>query len=496
MVADAFQVCDGAQVLADRLVLRLCHFTGCQLHQVAADFILIPVHNAFQRGHFVKFFFREVVQQGNSHIHGLLRQLRHFIDGQPGLFNRQGGIRKETFLQPVHIPGVCLVRRIAGDQGDHQLLNQRDEQRQHDNGGYPEQGIQQGDGEHIHHFIHEGEPQHRVQNIEHSGEQDHLQDLNHQVGYGRAPAVPGRTHTGKQHRYRSADGDTQDDGQRHIKRNQACGGQRLQDTDGSGSALEHSGKDNTDQDPQERIGKAGQEGDKARILLQDRNRTAHGFHAEHQHRKTHEDIRRVMHAALFGDMFHQDCADSRQGRQRLRTQQLQEGGGSASGHAGKADNPARNTGTDDCAHDNGDGLAQFHHGRVHKADHHDAGGGRGLDHRGDPRTKQNALKRCGGKPVQNQFQLIAGNFFQSVTHQRHTVQEHRHPTQEQYKIQKFHFSYPPSACFPDMPHARPRSSAHFSLFDVILPHESVAPQGREACAADFSPSFFFSAMIR
>ena len=66
---------------------------------------------------------------------------------------------------------------------------------------------------------------------------------------------------------------------------------------------------------------------------------------------------------------------------------------------------------DDAWH--GDGLPQLHHAGVDKTDHHHARRGRGLDHRGDPRTKQNALERIAGKTVKDHTRTVKYRFITS-----------------------------------------------------------------------------------
>ena len=66
-----------------------------------------------------------------------------------------------------------------------------------------------------------------------------------------------------------------------------------------------------------------------------------------------------------------------------------------------------------------------------------------MNYGGDAGAQQNALERCTAEPVKHQLQLVAGNFFQAVTHKAHAVQEQCHTAQQGYDVGYTHPLIPP-----------------------------------------------------
>lgn len=77
-------------------------------------------------------------------------------------------------------------------------------------------------------------------------------------------------------------------------------------------------------------------------------------------------------------------------------------------------NPCGDGGADVGAHDDTDGLAQFQEAGVYEADHHDRGGRRALDERGDADTGQDLCEWVGGHGGKDAPHAVAGHFLESV----------------------------------------------------------------------------------
>ena len=89
----------------------------------------------------------------------------------------------------------------------------------------------------------------------------------------------------------------------------------------------------------------------------------------------------------------------------------------------QAQDPSRDAGAQNSAHDHADGLLDLHHAGVDEAHHHHGGGGGGLDDGGNARAQQHALQRGAAQTVEHQLQPAARHFFQTLAHEGHTEEE-------------------------------------------------------------------------
>ena len=342
---------------------------------------------------------------------------------------------EEALVQTVQLALRCLLLRLrldeSGDQPDDQSIGRQ----QQNSGSHPEEGIDQRDVHRVHGHLFDAEGEDRVENVIQNADDQRAHQLDDQIGERRPAAVHLGAKGGKQNRKRRTDGNTQDQREGGIKMDRAGHGQGLQDTDGGRRALQHRGEGGADQDAQQRVGEGRHQLEKALIALERFHRAAHILHAEHEDREAQEDIPHMVMHLLLGEHAHQNADHRHDGGQG--------GGGkeacpAGAGHAGKGDDPAGDAGADEGSLDHGDSLLQLHHAGVHKAHHHDRGGGRGLDHGGDAGAQDGPAQRRAGEAIEHQLHLVARNALQSVPHQAHAEEEERNAAQQRQNIGYIH----------------------------------------------------------
>ncbi len=126
-------------------------------------------------------------------------------------------------------------------------------------------------------------------------------------------------------------------------------------------------------------------------------------------------------AGLVVEHPQDDADDGHHAGDDLGAEQLHHAAAALQGR--QAQDPARDAGAQDRAHDDADGLAHLHHAGVDEAHHHHGGGGGGLDDGGNARAQQHALQRGAAQTVEHQLQPAARYFFQTLAHEGHTEQE-------------------------------------------------------------------------
>ena len=90
----------------------------------------------------------------------------------------------------------------------------------------------------------------------------------------------------------------------------------------------------------------------------------------------------------------------------------------------------RHSGADVGAHDDRDGLSEFHDAGVDKAHRHDGGGGRALDDGRNAGAKRQALDGVVGQAFKCFFQVGAGKTLQGDAEQLHSVEKHAHTAKQ------------------------------------------------------------------
>ncbi len=133
--------------------------------------------------------------------------------------------------------------------------------------------------------------------------------IGQQVYYGGALAVGVCAERGQQHRDGRADRNAHDQWESGREVDRAGDGERLQNTDGRGSALQDGGEQQPREDAEQRVREDRQHMDESLAFGQRGNRAAHSAHAEHQHGETKHDIAGVDMALLFAEHAQERARD-------------------------------------------------------------------------------------------------------------------------------------------------------------------------------------------
>lgn len=198
-------------------------------------------------------------------------------------------------------------------------------------------------------------------------------------------------------------------------------GQRLQDTDGSGGALDDAGEDRADEQTQNGVVEGGQHARELFTFGERFDGLRHEGHAEHQNGEAAEDGTDVFFLLLFGLHDETDADERDDGREVCRFQQRHEN--VVRLDAAEGQDPRGQRGADVRAHDDTDGVGKLHDAGVDETDEHDGEGRGRLDGDGDGGTQREALPDVGCEPLQDDFQLAAGDLFQVRGHDVHAEQE-------------------------------------------------------------------------
>ena len=279
-----------------------------------------------------------------------------------------------------------------------------------------------------------------MHDVEHRRHHDDAEERRHEIDPRRALALHRRADSGEQHREGRADRDAEQQRQRRVERERARDGQRLQNTDRRACGLQQRRECRTHKDAKQGIRHAGHRLGEPRLIAETVHRAGHGAHAEHQNGKAHQDIAHMLvrlvlgeHAQHDADHGH-DARECRGGKDAAQTARAL--------NVAQADHPARDARAENRAENDGDRLPQLHHGGVHEADCHDARRAGGLDHRRHARAEQHAAQLCAGQAVEDRLQLVAGDGFQSVAHQRHAEEKQRHAAQQRNDFRNTHLGTP------------------------------------------------------
>ena len=371
MVADSFKIAEGMQVFGHVFVLHGVQLVGVDADQVCTDLILIFVHLFLAPFHPAEALLAVMGQQVQRGEEVGLGGVGHVAHGQAALLDSQGRMGQEALIQPVE-RGVYAPFLLADpDDLFHKGQQQPVEGQENGHAEGAEHGVDQRNT----HRTHDQAGQPKINKggnaVIQGGADRHSSDLDDQIQKGRTPALGLGAQGRQQHRHRSADGDTQNQGIGGGKGDGSRHGQGLQNTHGGRGALQHGGKGHAHNDAQNRVGKGGEQADKFRALSQGGDGAAHALHAEHQHREAQKDVPHMPMQLFFGKHAQNDADHRHNGGQG--------GGGekrdpAAALHAGKADDPAGDTGADQGALDHGHGLLHFHHAGGDKANHHNGSG--------------------------------------------------------------------------------------------------------------------------
>ena len=360
------------QILGQIVVLAGIQLLPGDLDQIGAQAVLVAVGVVFLALDVLEAGGGVVMEQAAGFLQSVAHADGHVVDRQTALLQSQRRVRDEALLQTDQelLGGIGLVL----DQGGHDGLQHVDEGHEQDDHEQTEDRIDQGDRERVHHLCHEREIKDDVRQIKDCRADQGTCQSGDQVDQGGPLAVGVCAERGEQNREGRTDGDAHEQGQGRFKGHCAGHGEGLDDTDRRRGRLQDRREDRADQDTEQRVGHRGEHVPEPSLLAQLGDRAAHILHADHQNGEAHHDIADVVVQRLLGEHAQKDTDDGDDARQRRRREDVSDAG--ARFQITQADDPARDGGAEDRADRNADRLAKLHHGRVHKTDHHDAGGRR------------------------------------------------------------------------------------------------------------------------
>ncbi len=253
VVADTLEVAERVQILGDPFVLLGIEFRAVELHEVGTDLVLVAVDQFLILLHLLRKLVGILVEQHHGVADIFTRLLGHGVDGYAALLNGKGGMLEEALVQAVKDGvGLTLLAALL-DEGVEQLLHRAEEGQQQHRAHGAENRVHERDAHRAHDHFGEGKMQHAVGSIEHDGDEYRADALQDEVGMRRAATGRPRAERGEHDRHRRADPDTDQERERLDKADRAGDRERLQNTDGRGRALQHSGEGRAGEDAEQRV---------------------------------------------------------------------------------------------------------------------------------------------------------------------------------------------------------------------------------------------------
>ena len=423
MVADTLKITDSVQQGVHALAVGMVQLPAGQLDQISAQCVLVPIHPALLVPHLLGKFIVPFVGQAHGLHHAHPGKLGHFSGSGAGTLHSHSGGVQQTVIQQSKL----LFFRGIGNGQDGQLFQSGGKRQQNDGSQNVEYRVHDCNAPCLDGGIHKGKVADGVEPIEPEQEDAYTDDVEVQVHHSGPAGVLIRTHRGQQCGHTGADVLTHDDGNGTAVGDHTGGAQCLQDAHAGAGALDDAGDQCAYQNAQQGVGEAGEQTGEPCLVLQRQHRVGHGGHAGHQHGKADKDS---AHAFFLLTLTHiQQNADKCKHRaERSGLEHLDDE--AVALQAGQAQDPAGDRGAHVAAHDDADGLVQFHDAAVDKAHHHNGGGAGALDDGGDAQTQEEALDGAVGQLAQDLLQLAACLLFQRLAHDVHTEQEQGQAAQQ------------------------------------------------------------------
>ena len=433
VVGDALKVADGVQQRVDGAVILHGQMLGAQFDKVGAQHVLIVVNGVLLADDLVG----DGVIPGAGGGHGLQERgaadLGHIAAGQHGAAHGHGRRSQQTLVQQ----GVLLlfVGRGVGHGQNGQLFQQAVERQQNSCRYYVKNCVYDGDAEGVGRLVEEGKTDQRVQPVEPAQEEDRADNVKIEMDEGGALCVLVCTRRGDQRRDGGADVLAHDDGHGSGVGDRAGAGQGLQDTDGRRRGLQNSRQHRARNDAEDRVFEAEEQIHEPRLVGQRGHGMGHRVHAGHQNREAQQDFTDAA-LAVLADHIQPDADEAEDRAPRGRVHHFCEE--AVALQAGQREQPAGDSRTDVCAHNDADGLMQLHQAGVDEADSHNGGGTAGLNDGSDGHAEQQTADGAAGHGGQNALQLTAGGLFQSFPHQVHAIQKHGNAAHQGEHIKNGH----------------------------------------------------------
>ena len=278
-----------------------------------------------------------------------------------------------------------------------------------------------GDAKGVGSSVKEAEADQRMQAVEPAQEDDGADDVEIEMNEGGALGIFVRAGRGDQRRNGGADVLAHDDGHGGGIGDSPRAGECLQDADGRRRRLQHSGQHRTGDNAQDGVGKAEEEVHEPGLVRQGGHSRGHGVHTGHQDGEAQQDLADAALAVLT-DHIQPDTDETENGAPGVGVEHL--GQEAVALKTRQREQPAGDGGAHVGAHDNADGLVQFHQTGVDEADRHNGGGAAGLNNGGDRHAQQQRPDGAGSHGGEDALQFAAGGLLQRLAHQVHAIQEH------------------------------------------------------------------------
>ena len=292
-----------------------------------------------------------------------------------------------------------------------------------------------GDAEGVGGLVKERELDERVQPVEPAQKEDRADNVKIEMDEGGALGVFVGTGGGNQRCDGGADVLAHDDGHGGGVGDGAGAGQRLQDTDGGRRGLQNSRQHCARDNAKDGIFEAEEQVHEPRLIGQRGHGMGHRVHAGHQNGEAQHNFTNAA-LAVLANHIHPDADKAEDRAPGIGVHHL--GDEAVTLEAGQREQPAGDSRTDVCAHNDADGLVQFHQTGVDEADSHNGGGTAGLNDGSDGHAEQQTADGAAGHGGQNALQLTAGGLFQSFPHQVHAIQKHGNAAHQGEHIKNGH----------------------------------------------------------
>ena len=341
-----------------------------------------------------------------------------------GLLESEGAICEEQGIQNSEsaFGFHFLLFRVIHRDGLHGHPDQHMGEGQHQRGRHQvNQGMDGCDAHHSRGSLQEGKVQEQVQGIEDNHEGGSLDDVEIQVHQGSPLTVLSGTQGGENGGNTGTDLRADNHRDSHAPGHIDGEGERLQDTDGTGGALDNHGKYDTDHKAHDGVAEGGQELNEGFRFLEGRHGAAHHLHAEHENGEADKDGGDILLAIRLGK--HQD---RHAGKGKIRGkcdrfEQVQNHAVTADGV--QAQEPCGEGSTEVRAEDDIDSFRKLHDAGIDETDHHDSRCGRRLDQRGDAHAEEPGCEFILGNAGEKTLQLSAGSLGETSAHDIHAVEE-------------------------------------------------------------------------
>ena len=291
-----------------------------QLHEIGAQSVLVAVSLILQSHHLLHDLIVKFTGQTDGELHGLGRDAGHLACDLMGALDSDSRGGQQALVQQ----GILVLCLIVGNGKLGQLDQQTAQRQQHGGSADIEAGMDHCNALRIHNVFQKLPREEQSNTVEQHHKDQSTNNIEVQMHHcGTAGILVGtdRSHHG---RHASTDVLTQNDGDGAAEGDDTGGTKALENTNGSGGRLDHSGQHRTNQNTDKRIGEGHHQVCKPRLVTQELHGAAHEIHTGHQCHKAKKNRSDEVLLLALGEHVEDNADDTHERGKRRRLKQLNE----------------------------------------------------------------------------------------------------------------------------------------------------------------------------